>query len=69
MANDRMLSAFEEAALEGLAAIRAFLKYQGTNKDYLHKAKAGSVVAAGYTRLRATMANEESLRQAANKHR
>lgn len=61
---DKMLVAYEDGALEGIAAIRSFLKYQGANRDYMHKAKAGAVLAGGYTRLRATLANEASIRLA-----
>jgi hypothetical protein len=53
--------AAEEVAFEGLAAMKAFLAYQGSNPDYLKKAKVGAVAVGSYTRLRATLANERQL--------
>lgn len=58
---DNVRKQFEEVALEGCKAVKAFLAYQGSNKDYFHKAKAGAVAMGSYARLRATMANERAL--------
>src|SRR3990167_7670321 len=55
----------EAVALEGLKAMRAYLAYQGQNKDYLLKAKVGSVAVASYTRHYASITNREMLRMAA----
>ena len=67
MAQDKALGEFEETALIGAKRVREFLNYQGRDKDYWHKAKAGATAMSAYSRLRATIANEESLRLAANK--
>lgn len=66
--NRTVLSEFEETALMGARAVRAFLTYQGTqNKDYFAKARVGAVAMSSYGRLRATMANEAALKLAATK--
>ncbi len=57
-----VLDEFEEAAVMGAKAVRAFLTYQGNNKDYFNKARVGAVAMGGYARLRATLANEQALR-------
>lgn len=57
-----VLNEFEETAMLGAKKVREFLSYQGSNKDYLHKAKAGSMAMGAYSRLRATLANETALR-------
>lgn len=56
-----IIEAAEDVAREGLKAMKAFLAYQGNNKDYLARAKVGGVAVGSYTRLRATMANERQL--------
>lgn len=67
MTQDKTLQEFEETALMGAKAVRAFLTYQGSNKDYFAKARVGAVAMSSYGRLRATMANEAALRLAADK--
>lgn len=62
MQKEDILIDLEDTARLGLKAIRAFLSYQGGNPDYYQKARVGAVPVSGYTRLRATMANEESNR-------
>lgn len=64
---DNVRKEFEEVALAGCKAVKAFLAYQGNNKDYFHKAKAGAVAMGSYARLRATMANERQLELIAQK--
>lgn len=54
----------EDVALEGLKAMKAFLAYQGSNKDYLQKAKVGGTAVASYTRHFASLTNREMLRLA-----
>ena len=58
---EELADAIEDVALQGLKAMRAYLAYQGTNGDYLKKAKIGAAALGAYTRLRATMANERAL--------
>ena len=58
---DEVKQEFEETALMGCKAVRAFLTYQGDNKVYALKARAGAVAMGSYARLRATMANETAL--------
>jgi hypothetical protein len=58
---DAVKQEFEETALLGCKAVRAFLNYQGDNKVYALKARAGAVAMGSYARLRATMANEQAL--------
>ena len=55
---------FEDAALLGLAALKAFLTYQGDNPIYLAKAKAGAVGVTGYTRLVAANTNRQMVKLA-----
>ncbi len=57
-----VLREFEDTALMGCKAVREFLLYSGDNKNYLNRAKAGAVAMGSYARLRATMANEASIR-------
>ena len=49
----------EEVALEGLKAMRAYLAYQGENKQYLQKAKIGAAAATAFTRHYASITNRE----------
>lgn len=56
-----VLKEFEQTALMGCKAVREFLTYQGDNKNYLNRAKAGAVAMGSYSRLRATMANEKQI--------
>lgn len=64
---DNVRREFEETALLGCKAVREFLAYEGSNKLFALKARAGAVAMGSYSRLRATMANEEQLRLNANK--
>ena len=64
---DQVRKEFEETALLGCKAVRAFLAYQGNNRDYRDKAKAGAVAMGSYSRLRATIANETALAMMASK--
>lgn len=57
-----VLKEFEETALQGCRAVRQFLTYQGSNKEYLDRAKVGAVAMGSYARLRATAANEQQIR-------
>lgn len=67
MQKDHVRDEFEETALLGCKAVRQFLTYQGSNKDYGYKARAGAVAMGSYARLRATMANEQALAMALGK--
>lgn len=58
---DDVRKEFEETALMGCKAVKAFLTYQGDNKVFALKARAGAVAMGSYSRLRATMANERAL--------
>lgn len=62
-----ILTDLEDTTKMGTKAIRQFLTYQGGNPDYYHKARVGAAAVSGYTRLRATIANEESNRLSALK--
>lgn len=64
---DNVRKEFEETALMGCKAVREFLTYQGSNKVYSLKARAGAVAMGSYSRLRATMANEVALELASMK--
>lgn len=57
-----VIAEFEETAVLGSKAVRAFLTYQGANRDYFNKARVGVGAMGSYARLRATMANEQALR-------
>lgn len=46
---------------KGLDAIDAYLAYQGSNKDYLQKAKIGSVPVNGYVKLCGSKTEAEKL--------
>lgn len=59
---DKVVKEFEDTALLGAKAVREFLTYQGTNKVYFDKARVGGTSMSAYARLRATVANEESLK-------
>lgn len=62
MEKDKVVKEFEDTALIGAKAVREFLTYQGGNKTYFDKARVGGTAMSAYSRLRATVANEESLR-------
>lgn len=55
--SDKVLTAHEDLALEGVKAMRAYLAYQGQNKEYLSKAKIGAAGVTAYVRLRASESN------------
>ena len=55
--SEKVVNAHEELALEGIKAMRAYLAYEGQNKQYLSKAKVGAVGVTAYVRLRATESN------------
>lgn len=57
----------EEVALEGLKAMKAYLAYQGENKDYLQKAKIGAAAATAFTRHYASITNREMVSLAMEK--
>lgn len=57
----------EEVALEGLKAMKAYLVYQGSNKEYLQKAKVGAAAATAYTRHYASLTNREALKLASER--
>lgn len=68
MAKASVLNEFEEAAVMGAKAVRAFLAYQGSNnRDYFLRGRVGAGAMGAYSRLRATMANEAALRLAASR--
>jgi hypothetical protein len=64
---DSTVNELEEVALMGCKAIRAYLVYQGDNKQYHDKAKVGSMAVTSYTRLRATEANRMALEMMASR--
>lgn len=59
----------EDVALEGLKAMKAYLAYQGSNKEYLQKAKVGASAVQGFTRHYASLTNREMLKLAAERQR
>ena len=69
MSNKSFIKEAEEVALEGLKAMRAYLAYQGSNKEYLQKAKVGGQAVQGYTRHYASLTNREMLRLAASRQK
>lgn len=64
MAKREFIEEAEEVALEGLKAMKAYLVYQGGNKEYLQKAKVGGTAVASYTRHYASLTNREMLKLA-----
>lgn len=66
---DNLMTALEEGALEGIKALRAFLAYQGENKDYERKAKAGAALVTGYTRAFASETNRVAVEIAVTRMR
>ncbi len=52
----------EDVALEGLKAMKAYLAYQGSNKEYQQKAKIGAQAVQGFTRHYASLTNREALK-------
>lgn len=54
---DKVLNAHEDLALEGVKAMKAYLAYQGNNKEFLSKAKIGAAGVTAYVRLRASESN------------
>jgi hypothetical protein len=54
---DRVLNAHEDLALEGVKAMKAYLAYQGHNKEFLSKAKIGAAGVTAYVRLRSSESN------------
>lgn len=52
---------FERVAHESLKEVRAYLSYQGSNKEYLQRAKISATVIAGYTRHFASLTNRDAL--------
>lgn len=69
MSKREFIDAAEEVAMEGLKAMKAYLAYQGENKDYLHKAKVGGQAVQGYTRHYASLTNREMLKLAAQRQK
>lgn len=63
-----VLTEFEKAALEGLSKIRAFWDSQAETKSKaMEDARLGASTIGSYTRLRATMANEQAIELALTK--
>jgi hypothetical protein len=58
---EKLMSALEEGALEGVKALRAFLVYQGDNPLYEKRAKAGAALVTGYTRAFASETNRAAV--------
>ena len=61
------LDELEEMALASAKAIRAYLTYQGTNKDYEKKARVATAGISSYSRLRASETNREAIELAAHR--
>jgi hypothetical protein len=61
---EKLMTALEEGAFEGIKALRAFLAYQGSNKDYERRAKAGAALVTGYTRAFASETNRVAVESA-----
>lgn len=55
--SDDFIDESEELARQSMKAMSAFLKYQGENQQYYHKAKVAAVGLTNYVRLRATENN------------
>ena len=58
---EKLMTALEEGALEGVKALRAFLAYQGDNPSYEKKGKAGAALVTGYTRAFASETNRAAV--------
>ena len=52
---------FEAEAHKSLKDVRAALTYQGSNKEYLQRAKIAATIIASYTRHYASLTNREAL--------
>lgn len=63
--SDTYMDESEEVARAGNRAMKEFLAYEGTNKDYYLRAKVGATAAANYVRLRATETNRMAVEQQA----
>lgn len=61
MKKNDLVDELEDVAREGLKAMRAYLTYQGGNKEYLQKAKVGGTAVAAYTRHFASLTNRDAL--------
>ncbi len=64
---EKLMTALEEGALEGVKALRAFLTYQGDNPQYEKRAKAGAALVTGYTRAFASETNRAAVELARNR--
>jgi hypothetical protein len=58
---EKTMQAFEEAALDGLKHLRAFLAYSGERPDFYQRAKIGAVAVAGFTKLVQTETNRAAI--------
>ncbi len=65
--DDEFIATSQDLALESMKAMSAFLKYQGENQQYYHKAKVAAVGLTNYVRLRATENNRMMVEIAAKR--
>jgi hypothetical protein len=61
---DDFLEQAEQLAVESMSAMKAFLKYQGDNPTYYHRAKVAAAGLTNYVRLRATETNRVDVESA-----
>ena len=54
---DDRIEELEDVAMESVAQLRAFFKYQGNDQRYLQKAKLATGMIGAYARLRASETN------------
>lgn len=64
---DERIEALEDLAIESIAHIRAFFKYQGKDPIYLQKAKQAATVIGTYGRIRASETNRMAVELAARR--
>jgi len=62
-----LMTALEEGAMDGVKALRAFLKYEGNTPIYEKKAKAGAALVTGYTRAFASQTNRAAVEMASKR--
>ena len=65
--SDERIEVFEDVAVEAVAQIRAYFKYQGDDPRYMQKAKAAAAVIGAYSRLRASETNRMAVDLASGK--
>lgn len=64
---DATVAEFEEVALMGVKALRAFFAYQGKEASYFQKARLGAAAISAYARIRASETNRMAVEVTAGK--